>query len=125
MNDSCPMKTRAPDAGPRPRDRSSRIGHGSFHGRRGSVLVIVMVTLLFAAFALIAFMERANVDLIVDQREALTRRLRMEAYSALEGTLGVLNDFREVNQGLHSPAEGWGDPLAFANYTPTEDRKVE
>jgi hypothetical protein len=90
-----------------------------------SVLVIVMVTLLFATFALITFMEKASVDLLVDQREAVTRRLRMEAYSALEVTLGVLEDFRDVSQGLHSPAEGWHDPLGFASYTPTEGRTVE
>lgn len=93
--------------------------------RRGSVLVIVMMTLLFATFALIAFMERASNDLLVDQRDVLTRRLRKEAYSALEVTLAVLEDFREVGNGLRSPAEGWSDPLAFAEYTPTEDRKVQ
>src|SRR6266498_4025783 len=111
----------------RPSDHWSLvIGHSSFRAQRGgSVLVIVMVTLLFATAALIGFMDKASVDLLVDQREALTRRLRMEAYSALEVTLGVLNDFREVNQGLHSPSEGWNDPLAFAGYTPSEDRKVE
>ena len=92
---------------------------------RGSVLVIVMITLLFATFALITFMEKASVDLLVDQRAAVTRRLRMEAYSALEVTLGVLEDFREVSQGLHSPAEGWSDPLAFAGYEPSEGRTVE
>jgi general secretion pathway protein K len=92
---------------------------------RASVLVIVMITLLFATFALVAFMEKASVDMIVDQRDILTRRLRMEAYSALEVTLGVLNDFREVNQGLRSPSEGWDNPLDFAQYTPAEDRKVE
>jgi general secretion pathway protein K len=92
---------------------------------RGSVLVIVMITLLFASFALVAFIERAANDLLVDQREAETRRLRREAYSALEVTLAVLEDFRLAMNGLHSPAEGWNDPLAFAGYTPTEDRKVE
>jgi len=94
-------------------------------GQRGSVLVIVIILLLFATFALIAFMERASNDLLVDQRDAITRRLRMEAYSALEVTLAVLNDFREANNGLRSPAEGWNDPLAFAGYTPSEDRTVE
>src|SRR4051794_22716276 len=93
--------------------------------RRGSVLVIVMITLLFATFALLAFMERASVDLLVDQREAVTRRLRVEAYSALEVTLGVLTDFREVDNGLHSPAEGWSDPLGFAGYLPSEGRTVD
>jgi hypothetical protein len=85
----------------------------------------VMITLLFATFALVAFMEKASVDLLVDQRDVLTRRLRMEAYSALEVTLGVLEDFREVGSGLHSPAEGWTDPLTFAGYTPTDGRVVE
>lgn len=93
--------------------------------RRGSVLVIVMVTLLFATAALLAFMEKASVDLLVDQREAVSRRLRLEAYSALEVTLAVLNEFREVGGGLKSPAEGWGDPLAFAGYTPADGRTVE
>lgn len=93
--------------------------------RRGSVLIIVMMTLLFATFALLAFMDRASNDLLVDQRDVLTKRLRKEAYSALEVTLAVLEDFREIGNGLRSPAEGWGDPLAFAEYTPTEDRQVQ
>ena len=92
---------------------------------RASVLVIVMVTLLFAAFALVAFIEKATNDLLVEQRDAEAKRLRMEAYSALEVTLAVLEDFREASNGLHSPAEGWGDPLTFAAYTPTEGRTVE
>lgn len=93
--------------------------------RRGSVLVIVMVTLIFATIALITFMEKASVDLLVDQRDVLTRRLRMEAYSALEVTLGVLNVFHEAGNGLRSPAEGWSDPLVFVGYTPGEGRVVE
>jgi general secretion pathway protein K len=89
------------------------------------VLVIVMVTLLFAAFALVTFMEKASVDLLVDQRDVLTRRLRTEAYSALEMTLGVLNEFNEVGNGLRSPSEGWSNPLEFAGYTPSEGRVVQ
>ncbi len=92
---------------------------------RASVLVIVMITLLFTAFALVAFIEKAGNDLLVEQHDAEARRLRMEAYSALEVTLGVLEDFREAGNGLHSPAEGWNDPLAFAGYTPTEGRTIE
>lgn len=84
-----------------------------------------MITLLFATFAVLAFMEKAAVDLLVDQREIVTRRLRTEAYSALEVTLAVLNEFREVGSGLRSTVEGWGDPLAFAGYTPTDGRVVE
>ncbi len=104
--------------------RSAGLLAGFRRRRRGSVLVIVMVTLLFATFALVNFMEKASVDLLVDQREILSRRLRHEAYNALEMTLGVLNEFREAGNGLRSPAEGWGDPLEFAGYVPGEDRTI-
>jgi hypothetical protein len=90
-----------------------------------SVIVIVMITLLFTAFALVAFIEKASNDLLVEHREQQARRLRMEAYSALEVTLAVLEDFRLALNGLRSPAEGWNDPLAFAGYTPTEDRTID
>jgi hypothetical protein len=94
-------------------------------GERGSVLVIMLVTILFTAFALVAFMEKASNDLILEQRHAETRRLRAEAYSALEVTLAVLEDFRQADNGLHNPAEGWTDPLTFASYTPAEGRTVD
>jgi len=93
--------------------------------RRASVIVIVMVTLLFAMTTLLAFMDKASVDLMADQRAAVARRLRVEAYSALEVALAVLVDFREAGGGLRSPAEGWGDPLGFAGYTPGEGYTVE
>lgn len=93
-------------------------------GERGSVLVVVMVTLIFAASALVVFMDKASNDLLVEQRDAEARRLRVEAYSALEVTLAVLEEFRRVGNGLHSPAEGWSDPLEFAGYAPTEGRTV-
>ena len=93
--------------------------------RRGSVLLIVLVTLVFATSALLLFIEKAGTDLLVDIREADAARLRQEAYSSLETTLAVLEDFRVVGDGLHGPAEGWGDPLGFAGYTPAEGRAVE
>lgn len=119
------MKERVTDCGASPIAKPSSGGQWARRGSsRGSVVVIVMVTLLFATFALLAFMEKASVDLLVEQREAVSRRLRIEAYSALETTLAVLEDFREVGQGLRSPAEGWGDPLGFAGYTPGDGREV-
>jgi hypothetical protein len=125
-NDQDPMKERASKRRAAVGHWSLDIGHWLFRRpQRASVLVIVIVLLMFTTFALIAFMERASNDLLVDQRAAISRRLRAEAYSALEVTLAVLNDFREVNNGLRSPAEGWGDPLTFAGYTPNEDRTVE
>ncbi len=97
----------------------------SVRSRRGSVLIIVLVTLLFTSFALVLFVEQASTDLLVEAREASARRLRREAYSALEVTLATLEDFRQANGALHSPAEGWSDPLGWAGWTPREGCTAE
>jgi general secretion pathway protein K len=70
----------------------------------------------FAALALTIFMEKAANDLLVEIRAADASRMRLEAYSAMETTLGVLEDYRAALGGLRSPAEGWADPLGFAGY---------
>lgn len=92
---------------------------------RSSVIVLVLVTLVFTAAALTAFIEKAGNDLLVEIRQSDAHRLRQEAFSALEVTLAVLEDFRQADNGLRSPAEGWGDPLAWAGWSPAEGRRVE
>ena len=92
---------------------------------RSSVIVLVLVTLVFTAAALTAFIEKASNDLLVEIREADAQRLRHEAFSAMEVTLAVLEDFRQADNGLHSTAEGWGDPLTWAGWSPSEGRTVE
>ena len=92
---------------------------------RSSVLVLVLVTLVFTAAALTAFVEKAGNDLMVEVRRSDSKRLRQEAFSALEVTLAVLEDFREADNGLHSTAEGWGDPLTWAEWTPSQGRSVD
>jgi len=90
----------------------------------GSVTVVVLVALMFAATALVVFMEKAGNDLLMETREADIARLRREAQSALETTLSVLEEFRQVQGALRSPAEGWGDPLEFADFAPAPGTKV-
>ena len=100
-------------------------GRALLRSTRSSVLVIVLVTLVFTAVALVAFIEQASNDLLVEARAAAARRLRREAYSALEVTLATLEDFRRANGALHHPAEGWDDPLGFAGWTPREGCTAE
>jgi hypothetical protein len=92
---------------------------------RSSVIILVLVTLLFTAVAVTAFIEKASNDLLVEVRQADAKRLRQEAFSALEVTLAVLEDFRQADSGLHNQAEGWNDPLAWAGWAPSEGRTVE
>jgi len=87
--------------------------------------MIVLITLIFATTAMVLLIERAANDLLVEKRSYDAAHLRLEAYSALETTIAVLEDFRLANGSLRSPSEGWSDPLAFAGYEPAEGRKVE
>ena len=91
----------------------------------GSILIIVLITLLFTATALIAFLDKASNDLLVEARVVVANRLRMDAYSAAEVTMAVLEDFRQAGSGLHSPSEGWADPLAWAGWSPADGNTVE
>lgn len=108
-------RSRAAAAGaPRPHPfralRSSR--------QRGSVILFVLGLILLTSLLLTRFIERANTELLAEARYAQLPALRDEAYSALQVSLAVLADVSAVDNGLHSPAQGWGDPLAYANYTP-------
>jgi len=94
--------------------------------RRGSVLVIVLVMLLITAAMLVAFIDKASTDLIVEARQTRAQNLRAEAYSALEVTLAVLNLFVQADgNALRNPHEGWADPLEFAEWEPSEGRTIE
>lgn len=105
--------------------RASR--QARFPARRtaGSVVLLVLVTVLLAAFMVTKFVQRAGTELLADARAGDQGRMRREAYSALETTLAVLADVRAVDQGLFNPAQGWSDPLAYAGYVPEGSARVE
>jgi general secretion pathway protein K len=89
------------------------------------VIILVLVTLLLAAFLLTAFIRRSGTELLADARAAQQKDMRAEAYSALETTLAVLADYRTAEGSLRSPSEPWGDPLKESGYEPSDGREVE
>ncbi len=94
--------------------------------KRASILLIVLITIAFASLAMLSLSSTGRATTcLVAARAAEANRLRADAYSALEVTLGVLNEFIQVDGALHSPAEGWSDPLGFAGYEPASGRTVE
>ena len=85
---------------------------GIAHRRTGGVLLVVLgvivamgvVVTLLASYAL----ERA---LLAETRGAETRTGAGDRLAgAIEASMAVVGVFEEVAGGLHSPAEGWGDP---------------
>ncbi len=78
---------------------------------RGSVIVVILALITLAAFLLARFIERSMTELLVESRARQGERLRADAHSALEATLAVLADYQALDNGLRSPAQGWGEPL--------------
>jgi len=93
--------------------------------RRGSVIVVVLITLMLASLMLVKFMETSEVELVLATRSADRERLRNDAYAALETALAVMAEIREIDDGkLHAPAQGWGDPYGYAGESPREGVEV-
>lgn len=87
---------------------------------RGSVILFVLGMILLTSFMLMRFIDRAHTELLTEARSGQQIPLRHEAYSALQVTFAVLADITEVDEGLHSPDQGWGAPLEYADYQPPE-----
>ncbi len=105
----------------RPIRRSPPAGRAA---RGGSVLLFVLVLIVVTAAAILTFGERALGEIAGEGYYVQRNRLRGEAYSALEASLAVLAEYREIDGGLYAPAQGWADPLAQAGYVPAEGREV-
>ena len=92
---------------------------------RGSVVVVVLITLLFASFLLTRLIESSSTDLLIAVRVADRDRLRADVRAAMETTLAALMDFRAVDGGLYAPTQGWDDPLGYAGFVPREGVTME
>ncbi len=94
-------------------------------GQSGSVIVVVLITLMLASLMLVKFMESSEVELVLATRKADKDRLKNDAFAALETTLAVMSEIKTIDDGkLNSPAQGWGDPYAYAGESPREGLSV-
>ena len=83
--------------------------------RRGSVVVVVLVLVALGSMLMLRLIEDNSLELALAAREADRNRLRNEAWSEMELTLAVLAEISRIDSGrLHVPAQGWGDPRAYA-----------
>lgn len=93
--------------------------------RRGSVIVVVLITLMLASLMLVKFMESSEVELVLATRAADRAHLKTDAYAALETALAVMAEIKTIDDGkLHTPAQGWGDPYAYSGEAPREGLSV-
>lgn len=93
--------------------------------RRGSVVAATLALIILLSFLVVAFMEDVKDKIRYHAQFQYRDDLRIEAYSALETTLAVLNIFHEVDEVLWAPGQGWGDPLEFAGYPEPDGMEID
>lgn len=88
----------------------------SMRARGGTVIVAVLLMVILLSFVVVAFMEDATSRIKYYGLFHHRDDLRTDAYSALEASLAVINQYREIDGQLWGPAQGWGNPLQRANF---------
>lgn len=75
-------------------------------------MALGMIALL--AFIAVEICSRVRQEVADRGFETENERLRATAFQALDITIAVLAQVKEVEGNLYSPAQGWGNPLAVA-----------
>lgn len=92
---------------------------------RGSVIIGVLAILVLATFMIFRFVEEAVRELQYRGQIQEDPEIRAVAFSALEVVLAVLHEFRTVDGKLVAPAQGWADPLTYAEWEPPDGFEIE
>jgi len=94
-------------------------------GQRGSIIVLVLIFVVLLTFIVVAFLEEASARVKYYGLFHNRDDLRVDAYSALEIALAVINQYREVEGALWGPSQGWGNPLAETDFKPAHAQAVQ
>ena len=87
---------------------------------KGSILVFVLAMIVLLAVLSLRLMKETTQELRHVSQFHKRDDLRTYAYSAMDLTVGVLNEFRMILGKLDDPGMGWGDPLKYAGISPSD-----
>ncbi|MDB4331386.1 general secretion pathway protein GspK [bacterium] len=86
----------------------------------GSILIFVLVLIVLLSVIATRLMQETIQEMRYVSQQHFRDNLRTHAYSVLDLSIGVLNEFRMIERNLHAPSQGWGDPLGYADIEPLE-----
>lgn len=92
--------------------------------KKGSIIILVLIFVVLLTFIVTAFLEEATAKIKYYGLFHNRDDLRTDAYSAMEITLAVLNQYLEVEGALWGPAQGWTDPLQEAGFEPAHATSI-
>ena len=89
------------------------------------MLLAVFGFIMLMGFFVVQFLEIVALQVRRQSLESSADDLRPHAVSALETTLAVLAEFREIDGAIYGPAQGWEAPLDYAGIPWPEGITVE
>jgi hypothetical protein len=82
--------------------------------KRGAILVFVLALISFISVLCVRLMDETVQELRHVSQHHRRDDLRVSAYSALDLAVGVINEFKSIDKGLHNwSAKYWKDPLSY------------
>ncbi len=89
--------------------------------KAGSILVFVLVLIVLLSVVATRLMQETVQELRYVSQQHYRDNLRIHAYSLLDLTVGVINEFAMIERTLYSPAQGWGNPLEYSEIKSFEE----
>lgn len=83
-----------------------------FKHRGASALAFVLGIVFVASILSVHLIEYSLAELKPRASSAYERSLRMDAYSALNAAVAVLEEYYEIDGGIYAASQGWEYPLA-------------
>ena len=88
--------------------------------KRGSILIFVLVLIVLLSVISTRLMQETIQEMRYVSQQHFRDNLRINAYSLLDLTVGVLNEFSMIEKTLYSPDQGWGNPIEYSEIEPLE-----
>jgi hypothetical protein len=89
--------------------------------KRGSILIFVLVLIVLLSVIATRLMQETMQEMRYVSQQHFRDNLRTHAYSVLDLSVGVLNEFKMIERTLHAPSQGWGNPLSYSEIEPFEN----
>lgn len=92
--------------------------------KRGGILIYMLGVIVLVGMIVTEFLIETAGEIRYRGQVLAKEDLKIIGYSALQISLGVLNEIKTVDKKLYSPYQGWGNPLDYAKITFPEAYKV-
>ena len=95
---------------------------GNLNSKKGAILVFVLGLVVLLGSLCLRLMEETVKELRLVSQYHKRDDLRLHAYSLLDITIGVLNEFRLLDDKTLKSGGGWENPLQWSKIKPLDER---